>query len=452
VESHECDVAVIGAGLAGLTAARELERAGHQVIVIEARDRVGGRLLNHPIEGTDKVVEVGGQWIAPTQTEVIALADELGLERFPTWDEGEKLIELNGEKVRYQGATPEIGAEILSDVGQAQAQLELMAGEVDPERPWDAPNAAGWDSQTFASWISGNTETPEAATLLEIATEAVWAAEPADLSLLHVLFTLAAAGSFASLTGTQHEGGADRIVGGTQLLAIRLAERLESPILFEQPVRRIDHGDDGVVVHSDGARVKARAVVVSIPPTLTARVDWRPGLPAQRDQLVQRMPQGTVAKCMAVYERPFWREEGLSGQALSVEGPTRIVIDNSPPDGERGVLLGFLEGDVAREMGEWEPAARQAAVIDGFARLFGPQALDRLEYIEKRWADEEWTRGCYGCYMPPGTWTAHGRWLSRPIGPIHWAGAETATVWSGYMDGAVRSGKRAAAEVEASLA
>jgi monoamine oxidase len=443
---------VVGAGLAGLTAARELERAGLSVVVTEARDRVGGRLLNHPVAGTDKVVEVGGQWIAPTQTEVRALADELGLSRFPTWAEGDKVIEWQGQRIRYQGATPEIGPAILADVAQAQAELERMSKEVDPERPWDAPRAASWDSQTFASWISAHTTTREAATLLEIATEAVWAAEPADLSLLHVLFSLASAGSFKNLTGTQHEGGADRIVGGTQLLAIRLAEKLAGPILFECPVRRIEHNDDGVVVCSAGARIAARAVVVAIPPTLTARIDWNPVLPAQRDQLVQRMPQGTVAKCMAVYERPFWRDEGLSGQAISVDGPTRIVMDNSPPDGERGVLLGFLEGDIARKLGEWEPAARREAVLEVFARLFGPRARRPLEYIEKVWADEEWTRGCYGCYMPPGTWTAHGRWLSRPIGPIHWAGAETATVWAGYMDGAVRSGKRVAGEVTAFLA
>ena len=449
MESHESDVAVIGAGLAGLTAARELERAGYSVAVLEARDRVGGRLLNHPIAGTDNVVEVGGQWVGPTQTEVLALADELGLERYPTWTRGENLVDWNGKMVRYKSSIPKINPAILADVAQAQARLERLARKVDPERPWAARKAAQWDSRTFASWISANTATSGAATLLEIATEAVWAAEPADLSLLHVLFYVSAAGSFENLIGT--EGGAqqDRIAGGSQLLAIRLAEQLDGPLLLDHPVHQVDHGERGVVVHAGGVgwHVEARAVVVAIPPTLTGRIKWRPGLPAQRDQLVQRMPQGTVAKCMAVYERPFWREQGLSGQALSVAGPTRIMFDNSPADGSRGVLLGFLEGTTARELGEWEPAARQAAVLDGFGRVFGPEARRPLEYIEKLWADEEWTRGCYGCYMPPGTWTAHGKWLSRPIGPVHWAGAETATVWAGYMDGAVRSGKRAAREV-----
>ncbi len=341
---------------------------------------------------------------------------------------------------------------MLADVAQAQARLERMARAVDPRAPWQTPKAAGWDAQTFATWIARNTVTKGAAALLEIATEAVWAAEPADVSLLHILFYTSAAGSFENLIGT--EGGAqqDRFVGGSQLVALRLAERIAGPVVHEAPVRRIDQDARGVQVFADGHEVSAKAVVVALPPTLTARIDWRPAMPSQRDQLVQRMPQGTVAKCMAVYERPFWREQGLSGQALSLQGPTRILFDNSPPDASCGVLLGFLEGRTARDLGEWEAPARRRAVLDCFARVFGPEAAAPVDYIEQRWAEEEWTRGCYGCYLPPGAWTAHGRWLSRPIGRVHWAGAETATVWAGYMDGAVRSGERAARAVAAQLA
>ena len=451
MSEHDCDVAVIGAGLAGLVAARDLEAAGRTVVVLEARDRVGGRLLNHPVAGTDAVVEIGGQWVGPTQDRILALARDLGVDTYPTHTQGENLVDWNGRLVRYRGAIPRISPAILADVAQAQARLERMARRVDPAAPWQAARAAQWDAQTFDTWIRRNTATRGAATLLEIAVEAVWAAEPADLSLLHVLFYTAAAGSFDALIGT--EGGAqqDRFSGGSQRVPIALAARISGPLVLEAPVRRVDHHDDGVTVHADGHVVTAGAVVAALPPTLTARIDWRPALPAQRDQLVQRMPQGTVAKCMAVYDRPFWREQGLSGQAISVAGPTRILFDNSPQDGSRGVLLGFLEGRTARELGEWEPAARRRAVLDCFARVFGSQAAEPLEYIEQLWAEEEWTRGCYGCYLPPGAWTAHGRWLARPIGRIHWAGAETASVWAGYMDGAVRSGERAAAAAHAQL-
>lgn len=447
----DCDVAVIGAGIAGLVAARDVERAGRTVIVLEARDRVGGRTLNHRLERGDVTVEVGGQWIGPTQHRIGAVVAELGLGTHPTWSAGQNLVDWNGRPVRYKGSIPRINPAVLADVAQVQARLERMARQVDPARPWECTKAARWDSRTFDSWLRSNTLTSGARTLMEIATEAVWAAEPADLSLLHVLFYTAAAGSFEQLIGT--EGGAqqDRIVGGSQLIALGLAEGLDSEIVLGAPVRRVERDASGVTVHADGTHVRARELICAIPPTLTARIDWQPLLPAQRDQLVQRMPQGTVAKCMAVYERPFWRDQGLSGQALSVEGPTRIMFDNSPQDASVGVLLGFLEGAKARELGQLDPAARREAVVAGFARTFGQEAAEPIEYVEKLWADEEWSRGCYGCYLPPGAWTAHGEWLAKPIDRIHWAGAETATVWAGYMDGAVRSGERAAAEAVAAL-
>jgi monoamine oxidase len=439
------DVCVVGAGLAGLVAARELTAAGRSVVVLEARDRVGGRLLNAPLPGVEgAIVEVGGQWVGPTQDRVLALARELGLALHPTHATGEHLMRWRGRLVRYRGTIPRLSPHVLADVAQAQARLERMARSVDPDAPWAARRAEAWDAQTFATWIRATARTQGGRTLLEIACEAVWAAEPADLSLLHVLAYVAAAGSFDVLIGT--EGGAqqDRVVGGTALLAERLAASL--PVRLGRPVRVIDQRDGRCVVRADGEDVEAGAVVVAIPPTLTARIAFDPPVRAGRDQLVQRMPQGSVAKCMAVYDRPFWREEGLSGQALSDEGPTRIMFDNSPPGAERGVLLGFLEGRSARELGAWAPEARRAAVLEGFAKVFGARAASPEAYVEQLWADEMWTRGCYGCYLPPGAWTAHGPELRRPHGRVLWAGAETASRWMGYMDGAVRSGERAARE------
>jgi monoamine oxidase len=224
-------------------------------------------------------------------------------------------------------------------------------------------------------------------------------------------------------------------------------------------VRRIEHGDGEVVVHVDrsgdepsGLVVRARRAIVAVPPTLAGRISYDPPLSARRDQLTQRMPQGTVIKTMAVYGHPFWREEGLSGQAASDVGPARVVFDNSPPDGRPGVLLGFLEGRLARQWGARPAADRREAVLAGHARLFGERAAKPEHFIERVWSEEEWTRGCYGCLMITGGWTEYGSALRAPIGLLHWAGAETATVWNGYMDGAVRSGERAASEVLAALA
>jgi monoamine oxidase len=443
--TREADLAVVGAGLAGLAAARRAVVEGASVVVVEARERVGGRVLNEEIGGGN-VVEVGGQWIGPTQDRLAELARELGVDTFPTHGAGDNVIEYAGDLHRYRGAIPRINPLVLVDVERAQRRLNRLARRVPLEAPWEAPRAAALDGQTAASWMRRNLVTKAGRTLLELGIEAVWAAQPEDISLLHVLFYIHSAGSLDMLFDT--EGGAqqDRFVGGSQLVPIRMAAELgDGRLVLGAPVRAIRQ-DDGVTVAADGVTVRARRAIVAVAPTLAGRIAYDPPLPGLRDQLTQRMPLGTVAKCMAVYDEPFWRHEELSGQATSDTGPVRLTFDNSPPDGSPGVLLGFLEGRRARELGRLPAEQRRTAVIDCFARLFGPRAAQPDAYVERLWAEEEWSRGCYGCHLPPGAWTGYGPALREPVGRIHWAGAEYATVWNGYMDGAVRSGESAATE------
>jgi monoamine oxidase len=444
--TYDADVVVVGAGLAGLVAARQLTAAGSSVVVLEARDRVGGRVLSHEL-GDGKVVELGGQWIGPTQDRLAALARELGVDTFQTHDEGSNVIEYRGRLRRYEGTVPRINPLVLLDVERAQRRLNRLARRVPLEAPWEAPDAGRLDGQTAASWMRRNLATVQGRMLLELGIEAVWAAEPEDLSLLHVLFYIHSAGSLETLFDTGGGAQQDRFVGGSQLIALRLAEELGERVVLGAPVSRIEHGGDGVTVHADGAGARGTRALLAIAPTLAGRVAYDPPLPGFRDQLTQRMPMGTVVKCMAVYEEPFWRGEGLSGQGTSDTGPVKVTYDNSPPDGSPGVLLGFLEGRHARELGRAAADERRAAVLDSFARLFGPRAAKPEDYIEKLWAEEEFTRGCYGCHMPTGAWTSYGRALRPPIGALHWAGAEYATVWNGYMDGAVRSGEESAREL-----
>ncbi|HEU4706661.1 MAG TPA: flavin monoamine oxidase family protein [Solirubrobacterales bacterium] len=466
-EQLEADVAIVGAGLAGLVAARQLTVAGARPLVLEARERVGGRVLNVEI-GDGKIVEIGGQWIGPTQERIAALARELGVATFPTYDEGREVMEMGGKRTTFsdfERVRPELLRDLsraisplaLADFEQARARLDRMARQVPLEAPWEAPKARLWDGQTFATWVRRNARTAGARSLFELVTEAVWAAEPADVSLLHVLFYSRSGSGFNSLIGTDGGAQQDRFEGGSQRLALLLAAQLGAErVRLGSPVRRIEHGGEGVVVHAAGGsggpvRVRAQRAIVAIPPTLAGRVDYDPPLPALRDQLTQRMPQGSVIKTMAIYEEPFWREEGLSGQATSDVGPARVTFDNSPPDGSPGVLLGFLEGRFARHWAMRAAAERREAILAGHARLFGPRAAQPIGFVERIWAEEEWTRGCYGCLMTTGGWTEYGRALREPAGPLHWAGAETATVWNGYMDGAVSSGERAAAEVLAQI-
>jgi monoamine oxidase len=441
------DVVVVGAGLAGLSAARALTAAGKEVVVLEARGRVGGRVLNEPI-GDGKIVELGGQWVGPGQRRMLELIDDLGLETFSTYTEGRNVFERRGRVRRYRGTVPRVSPLALAETGALIARLNRMARSVDPARPWAAERAEEWDSQTFETWMRRRVRTGAARDLIRLAIQAVWAVEPRDLSLLHVLFYIRSAGSLEALIDT--EGGAQdsRLLGGTQLIPQRMAEALGEAVRLGSPVRRIVHGDAGVVVEAGGGEpLRARRAIVAIPPALGGRIEFDPPLPAIRDALEQRMAQGSVVKCMAIYEEPFWRRDGLSGQATSADGPVSVAYDNSPPDGSPGVLLAFLEGEAARRAADRPEPERREQVLACLSRFFGPRAGDPERYVDKVWAADPWSAGCYGGFMPPGTWLAAGPALRAPVGPIQWAGAETALVWNGYMEGAVRSGEGAASDV-----
>jgi monoamine oxidase len=447
----DVDVAIVGAGMAGLAAALELQRAGRSFAVLEARDRAGGRLESQQIaEGV--WIDLGGQWVGPTQDRLYALARAQDAQTFPTWIAGENVVELGGRLTRYTGTIPRLRPHVVADVGQAMFRIDRMAKQVPAEAPWTAAKATQWDSQTVWSWIRRNMATADGREMMEIAVKAVWAAVPADVSLLHFLFYISAAGSLDLLLDTDGGAQQDRFVSGAGTLAAQVAENFGDQVVYSAPVRRIEwRAEGGVRLEADGADVSAERVIVAVPPALAGRISYDPPLPGYRDQLTQRVPMGAVIKCFAIYDEPFWRREGLSGTAVSSGGPLTLTLDNSPPSGSPGILVGFLEGDHARTFGRVSENERREAVFANLARLLGPRAGRPDEFIEKSWAEEEWSRGCYTGYTPPGVLTAYGPALREPIGPIHWAGTETATKWSGYIDGALQSGERAAREVLAAV-
>jgi monoamine oxidase len=443
---READVIVVGAGLAGLTAARQLVAAGRSVLVIEARDRVGGRTVNASI-GAGKVTEMGGQWIGPTQDRLLTLARELGVETFPTYHQGRNLLELGGKLRRYKGTIPRLAPHVLLGIERARRKVRRTAARVPADAPWTAPKAEELDSQTLASWIRKATWTKKARTLLEIATGTVMGTGSAELSALWMLSYVRSAGSFDALIDV--EGGAqqDRFVGGSQLISQRLAEELGDALVLSSPVRRISQDGGGLDVESDPIQARAHRVIVAVPPPLATRISFAPSLGGRRDQLTQRMAHGALTKCAAVYPEPFWREAGLSGQAVSDRRPVATTFDNSPPDGTPGVLLGFIAGAEPIRHARRSEADRRRLVLECFERLYGEEAAKPGIYLETAWAEEEWSRGGPVCSFAPGALVPYGEALRQPAGRIHWAGAETATVWCGYMEGAVRSGERAAEEV-----
>lgn len=440
----ETDVAVVGAGLAGLETARQLQDRNVDVRVLEARDRVGGRTLSQELDG--EAVDLGAQWIGPSQELVHELVDEFGIETFEQHVEGVSQFRAGGDVGRHEEVVMALSEEAQEELFAAIAEIEALSREVPPEAPYEAPNAEEWDSTTVATWRDRELSTREARDAFDASVRAVFASEPAELSWLYFLFYVRSGGGFLSLTSV--EGGAQqtRIEGGAQSIAEAMTDELEGRVHLETPVRAIEHDDEGLVLEAESLRVEADYSVVAVPPTVAGRIRYEPPLPASRDGLTQRAPMGSVTKCIATYEEPFWREEGLSGEVVDAEGLVGLIMDDSPSDGSSGALVGFLLGDEGRALADDEEERRDA-VLETFAEYFGEKAAEPVDYVDHVWANEPYSGGCYAGTAAPGTLTSYGEALREPVGRIHWAGTETATEWAGYMDGALRSGRRAAEEV-----
>lgn len=459
--SREADVAIVGGGLAGLTAARDLVAAGKSVVVLEARDRVGGRVVNLKL-ANGGFTEGGGEFIGPTQTRIKALADSLGVATFTTYNTGKNLLYKDGTRTPYAtdgilGSVPPIDVAGLANAAAVQAMLDDMATKVPVDAPWTAAKAEEWDRQTFETWLRANAVIPSAKFLLDVACTSVFSAEPRELSLLFVLFYIAAAGdeshpgTLERLTETANGAQESRFVGGSQQVPIKLAATLGDRVVLGAPVRSVAQSGSRYVVTADGITVTARRVVVAVPPPLAARISYDPLLPAAHDQLSQRLPMGSIGKAIAVYDTPFWRADGLNGQVVSDTGTVRSTFDNSPPDASYGALMGFIEADEMRALDGASADDVKAAVLKDYAIYFGTKAKSPTSFVLQRWDNEGFSRGGPVAIAPPGVLTEYGTALRAPVGGIHWAGTETSTFWNGYMDGAVRSGERVAKEVLAAL-
>lgn len=450
------DVVVVGAGISGLVAAREVAAKGRSVVLLEARDRVGGRILNHALSD-GSVIEAGGAFVGPTQDHILGLCEKLGIQTFKEHTAGKSVYLSKGMRQEYEGTIPPDPL-ILPDAGRLQLQLDEMSKEVPVDAPWLAAKAAEWDSTSLHDWIKQNTVNPDTAKLLEVYLQPLLGADARDVSLLFMLWYLATAGnednpgSFERSSGTENGAQDSRIVGGSQLIPLRMAEQLGDIVALSAPVRRIFQDVDRAVVTTDRGQITAGRVIVAAPPPLVTQIDWQPLLPPKRLQLLQRHFMGALMKCDAVYEKPFWREKGLNGFGISDVPPVRVAFDNCPPDGPDGtppvgVLLAFVGGATWADWGNRPFEERKKAVLQGFATLFGDEALNPIDYTEQDWTHERWSYG--GPVANPGLGATYryGKTIRQPFGRVHWAGTETSTYWSGYMDGAVRAGERAAVEV-----
>ncbi|OMC40299.1 monooxygenase [Mycobacterium sp. GA-1841] len=437
------DVVVVGAGFAGLSAARALAQLGHQVVVLEGRDRVGGRSSTATIAGIP--VDLGATFVGPTQDAVLALARELGCRTVPTYDRGKNLIRWHGRVRSYRSTIPRLSMMELFDVSRIQWRFERLCRLIRVDEPWNSPNAHPLDERTLEGWLRSAGANASTRNLMAIMSRVTWGAEPDQVSMLHAARYVKAAGGLDRMLDVRGGAQQDRFPDGTQQIAVRMAEELGERVVLDAPVGRIERRADGTVeVSCPAGVVHAQAVIVAIPPQHRTGIEFSPPLPKPYTELAAHWPQGNLSKAYAAFERPFWRANGCSGEALSDEGPVFITFDLSPGEDGPGILLGFTD---ARTFDRLSPEQRREQALAGFASLFGDAARQPIDYIDHCWGTEQFAPGGPTAAVPPGSWTQYGQWLREPVDAIHWAGTETADVWTGFLDGAVRSGQRAAAEV-----
>ncbi len=440
------DVVVIGAGLSGLTAARDLVRAGcEKVLVLEARDRVGGRTFNHDLGG-GVISEGGGEWIGPSQTAIADLARELGVGTFDSFYAG-KSVYLAGETSFAQdngnGGTGTPAAIV--------GKLADLARKVTSGTPWTAADAAALDRISFGDWLAQQGVGAEDLFSIGRSTRLSFGVPPASLSFLYYLSVLNSSDCSVEKLESM-KGGAQqtRLVGGSQRLSQEMARALGERVRLSSPVRRISGWDrDLVEIETDRGLVRARQVIAALSPSLCNRIAFDPPLPAGRAELQRRWPaHAPMRKTVHVYPRPFWREAGLNGQILQVDGPLLWCCDNSPPDASLGVINAFVEpGRLPAD-----PKAAEAVLSQIYAQALGEAARHPVQFHDLDWGKlDDWSLSCTSP-LPAGFLTALGPHLSAPVGRLLWAGTETADIWSGAMDGAVRAGHRAALQALGALA
>ncbi len=452
VPNRSVDVAVVGGGLSGLAAAKDLAAAGASVVVLEARERAGGRVHNISTPRLHATLDAGAEFIGPTQTHIAALAREYGVQTLRTYNNGDSIFWYSGQAQRMSAALPLPIDAATAEAGPALArvQAEALAGFPVGE-PWKHPNARYLDSITWQQYTNQLVSSPKARALMAVAMSAALSVRPDELSALYYLNYIAAAGdeqnpgTLIRLLST--DGGAQERLfsGGAAQIPLRMAASLGSRVVYRAPVRSIGWDARRASVTTDAGTVTARKVIVAMSPAISDQISYLPGLPASRLGITRGYRMGAISKFSAVYARPFWRDKGLSGQVYGNGRPIDVTFE-SYAEGKH-ILMGFISADAMRRLDHAPESQLVAECIKNFVDYFGPEARDVLDYGIFKWDLEPWSRGGPVAVSSPGTLTTHGPALRAPVGPIHWAGTETAAYWTGYMDGAVRSGQRAAREV-----
>ncbi len=444
------DVVIVGAGPSGLTAARELKKAGLSVAVLEARDRVGGRTWTDTIDGA--MLEIGGQWVSPDQTALMGLLDDLGLKMYSRYRDGESVyLAPDGNRTRYTGASFPVSETTAAEMDKLTAILDGLAAEIGPEEPWAHPKARELDTISFHHWLRQNSTDEEACNNIGLFIAGGMLTKPAHaFSALQAVLMAASAGSFSNLTDEDFILD-KRVIGGMQQVSLLIAAELGDDVVLNSPVRTINWEPAGeghrVTVESERATVNARFVIMAVPPNLYSRVSFNPPLPRRQHQMHQHQSLGLVIKVHAVYSTPFWREDGLSGTGFGADALVQEVYDNTNHGDTRGTLVGFISDEKADAVFELSAEDRKKKVLESIASFLGEKALDAEVYYESDWGSEEWTRGAYASSYDLGGLHRYGKDQHANVGPIYWSSSDLAAEGYQHVDGAVRMGQATAARI-----
>jgi monoamine oxidase len=444
-QPHRVDAIVVGAGMAGLAAARTLRRSGNKIVVLEARDRVGGRVKAGKLAG--HTVDLGGMWVGPTQTRLLDLLREYHIATMRQYLAGKGIVEFAGRRVTPEGEEFGFDAQTQADYDQMLAKLNALVKQVPPDAPWSAPKAEELDDITVEQWLRDNVHNDTLLRMMNSEVRSTLTAEPWQISMLYFLFYCRSGDSFEELA--KYDNGAQMYIvpGSMHQVSAAMGEELADSLVLGAPVTSIFQDSTGVTVVSEKGTWQGAHAIVAVPMPLSSRIRYQPQLSSEREALTEQMPMGSVIKYWLAYEKPFWREHGMNGLVFTDSPPGTFISEATPPEGKPGFLVGFIDGRRALQWSGRPMEERKRLAVDLIVKYFGPEGAKPIDYIDQDWPADPWSRGCYGPSMGPGVLTTLGPALRTKFGRVHWAGTETSPIWTGYIEGAIRSGERAAAEI-----
>ncbi|KAJ5786789.1 uncharacterized protein N7503_012001 [Penicillium pulvis] len=449
--SQSVDVVIIGAGLAGLTAAHELIRVGVSCIVLEARDRVGGKTWSTPLD--DKgTVDLGAAWINDTnQSHITKLVKRFGVELIEQNTDGNAVLQdFDGKCSPFAyGDLPPFDEKTRTHLASIRDMCEADCQALDAWRPV----GPSLDSLTFEAYLRSRDASEVALATATVWTRAMLGQEPRDISALYFLNYCKSGGGLLQMRSDRKGGGQHlRIRKGTQVFAVHLNDTLPpGTVQLLSPVDSVVQEGPSVKVSTKGTVYSASKLITTVPTPALKNISFYPKLPPVKEAWLDSTSYGYYTKAMVVFDNPFWVKSGFCGLAQSFVGPASVVRDTSSPADNKHVLTCFMASDHGLAWSKLPTRDREQALLKQLEQLFGVNDLEAsfVQLVSYEWVQDEWAGwGCPSTALAPGVLDTLGPdALRESWRNVHFAGTETAGEWKGYMEGAIRSGERAAAEV-----